>query len=108
MHPWGGYAALAMDAFRFAVSRTQGLLRGRRIVVTAGGTREALDPVRFITNRSSGLMGHALAQAARDRGADLTLISSAGRLPVPCGVSRAAFDDVASLREVVISGDLGS
>jgi hypothetical protein len=43
-----------------------------------------------------------------DRGADVTLISSAGRLPVPCGVSRAAFDDVASLREVVISGDLGS
>ena len=71
-HSWGGYAAFAMDAFRFAVSRAQRLLHGRRVVVTAGGTREALDPVRFITNRSSGLMGHALAQAARDLGADVT------------------------------------
>ena len=107
-HAWGGYAPFAMDAFRFAVSRAQGLLRGRRVVVTAGGTREALDPVRFITNRSSGLMGHALAQAARDQGADVTLISSAARLPVPCGVSRAAFDDVASLREEVISATSGA
>lgn len=53
-----------------------GDLLGRRIVVTAGGTREAIDPVRFITNRSSGKMGHALAEAARDRGADVTLITT--------------------------------
>lgn len=106
--PCADYAALAMDAFRFAVSRAQGPLRNRRVVVTAGGTREALDPVRFITNRSSGLMGHALALAARDQGADVTLISSADRLPVPCGVSRISFDDVASVREAVLSATVGA
>lgn len=55
----------------------RGDLAGRRVVVTAGGTREAIDPVRFITNRSSGKMGHALAEAARDRGAAVTLITTA-------------------------------
>lgn len=54
-----------------------GDLAGRRLVVTAGGTREAIDPVRFITNRSSGKMGHAVAEAARDRGARVTLITTA-------------------------------
>lgn len=62
-----------------------GDLAGRRIVVTAGGTREAVDPVRFITNRSSGKMGHAVAEAARDRGADVTLITTA-RVPADTAV----------------------
>lgn len=53
-----------------------GDLHGRRIVVSAGGTREAIDPVRFVTNRSSGRMGHALAEAARDRGAAVTLVTT--------------------------------
>lgn len=53
-----------------------GDLAGRRIVVSAGGTREAIDPVRYITNRSSGKMGHALAAAARDRGAQVTLVTT--------------------------------
>lgn len=61
-----------------------GDLAGRRIVVTAGGTREAIDPVRFITNRSSGKMGHAVAEAARDRGACVTLVTTA---PVPAHLS---------------------
>ncbi|HEY8417874.1 MAG TPA: bifunctional phosphopantothenoylcysteine decarboxylase/phosphopantothenate--cysteine ligase CoaBC [Limnochordales bacterium] len=60
---------------RWVLGRT-GDLAGRRIVVTAGGTREAVDPVRYITNRSSGKMGHALAAAARDRGARVTLITT--------------------------------
>lgn len=62
-----------------------GDLRGRAVVVSAGGTREPLDPVRVLTNRSSGKMGYAVAEAARDRGADVTLITSAG-LPPPAGV----------------------
>jgi len=60
-------------------------LRGRKVVATAGPTRAALDPVRFITNRSSGRMGYALAEAAWRRGGDVTLISGPGRLPRPPG-----------------------
>ncbi|SVD97063.1 uncharacterized protein METZ01_LOCUS449917, partial [marine metagenome] len=57
-----------------------------RILVTAGPTYEALDPVRYITNPSSGKMGYAVASAARDRGAAVTLVSGPTRLPVPDGV----------------------
>ncbi|WP_420616594.1 bifunctional phosphopantothenoylcysteine decarboxylase/phosphopantothenate--cysteine ligase CoaBC [Candidatus Palauibacter sp.] len=60
-------------------------LRGRKIVATAGPTRAALDPVRFISNRSSGRMGYALAEAAWRRGGDVTLIGGPGRLPRPPG-----------------------
>lgn len=60
-------------------------LRGRKIVATAGPTRAALDPVRFISNRSSGRMGFALAEAAWRRGGDVTLIGGPGRLPRPPG-----------------------
>ncbi len=60
-------------------------LRGRKIVATAGPTRAALDPVRFISNRSSGRMGFALAEAAWRRGGDVTLIRGPGRLPRPPG-----------------------
>lgn len=62
-------------------------LAGRRIVVTAGGTREPLDPVRFIGNRSSGRQGVALAEAARDRGADVTLIAAHLEVALPSGVA---------------------
>jgi phosphopantothenoylcysteine decarboxylase / phosphopantothenate---cysteine ligase len=58
-------------------------LTGRRIVVTAGGTREPIDPVRFIGNRSSGRMGVALAEAALERGADVTLIAADVSVPLP-------------------------
>lgn len=61
-------------------------LAGRRIVITAGGTQEAIDPVRFIGNRSSGKMGFAIAEAARDRGATVTLLVGAASAPVPSGV----------------------
>lgn len=64
-----------------------GDLGGRRVVVSAGGTREPIDPVRYITNRSSGKMGYALAEAARDRGAEVTLISAASALPPPYGIT---------------------
>ena len=61
-------------------------LAGRRIVVTAGGTQEPVDPVRCLTNRSSGKMGYALAEAARDRGAKVVLISAPTALPKPVGI----------------------
>ncbi len=61
-------------------------LRGKKVLVTAGSTREALDPVRFIGNRSSGRMGFALAAAARRRGADVTVVAGPVSLPVPYGV----------------------
>jgi phosphopantothenoylcysteine decarboxylase/phosphopantothenate--cysteine ligase len=61
-------------------------LAGRRIVVTAGGTQEPVDPVRCLSNRSSGKMGYALAEAARDRGAQVVLISAPTALPKPVGI----------------------
>jgi len=63
-------------------------LAGRRVVVTAGPTREYLDPVRFISNRSSGKMGYALAEAAEKRGADVTLVSGPAHLDAPARVRR--------------------
>ncbi|PJF38180.1 MAG: bifunctional 4'-phosphopantothenoylcysteine decarboxylase/phosphopantothenoylcysteine synthetase, partial [Phototrophicales bacterium] len=62
-----------------------GILAGMRVLVTAGGTREPIDPVRFITNRSSGKQGYALAQAAIDAGASVTLISTTETLSPPIG-----------------------
>jgi phosphopantothenoylcysteine decarboxylase/phosphopantothenate--cysteine ligase len=68
---------------RALLGRTSGPLRGRRVVVSAGGTHEPIDPVRFIGNRSSGRMGYAIATEARDRGAHVTLISGPTALPPP-------------------------
>jgi len=62
-----------------------GLLKGKKVVVTAGGTQEPLDPVRFLTNRSSGRQGYALAQAALDLGAEVILISAPTNLTPPAG-----------------------
>jgi phosphopantothenoylcysteine decarboxylase/phosphopantothenate--cysteine ligase len=74
-------------------------LAGRRVLVTAGGTREALDPVRFIGNRSSGRQGVALAVAAASRGAEVTLLAANLEVPVPTGITRI---------DVVSAGDLAS
>ncbi len=76
---------------------TTGDLRDLHVVVTAAGTREPLDPVRFLGNRSSGRMGFALAEAARDRGARVTLVSAPSALPTPHGVHRV---DVGTAREM--------
>ncbi len=78
-----------------------GALRGRRVVVTAGGTREALDPVRYLTNRSSGKQGYALAQAALDAGAQVTLISAA-RLETPFGAELIAVDSAQAMLAAVL------
>ena len=69
--------AAIVDHLKARIGREHGDLAGARIAVTAGGTREPADPVRFVGNRSTGKMGHALAEAARDRGADVVLITSA-------------------------------
>jgi phosphopantothenoylcysteine decarboxylase / phosphopantothenate---cysteine ligase len=72
-------------------------LKGKKLLITAGGTREAIDPVRFISNRSSGKMGYALAEAARRRGAEVTLISAPTNLEPPAGM---VVYDVVSAREM--------
>jgi phosphopantothenoylcysteine decarboxylase/phosphopantothenate--cysteine ligase len=87
-----------LGALRQALG-ARGDLAGRRIVVSAGGTHEPLDPVRFIGNRSSGKMGFAIAEAARDRGAQVTLVCGPVALATPYGVSRIdvrTTDDMAS------------
>ncbi|HOA24060.1 MAG TPA: bifunctional phosphopantothenoylcysteine decarboxylase/phosphopantothenate--cysteine ligase CoaBC [Aggregatilineales bacterium] len=80
-----------------------GPLKGRRIVVTAGPTREPLDPVRFLTNRSSGKQGVALAQAALEAGADVTLIAGPISEPVPVGVERVDVLDARSMEQAVLT-----
>jgi phosphopantothenoylcysteine decarboxylase/phosphopantothenate--cysteine ligase len=80
-----------------------GDLAGRRIVVSAGGTQEPIDPVRIITNRSSGKMGYAIAEAARDRGAQVTLIATptASALTPPFGTDLVRVETVIEMHEAV-------
>jgi phosphopantothenoylcysteine decarboxylase/phosphopantothenate--cysteine ligase len=89
-----------------------GDLSGRRIVVTAGGTEEPIDAVRILANRSSGRQGIALAEAARDRGADVTLIAARVSVPLPEGVTivRAMSVDAldAALRSALLAAPNGS
>ncbi|MCS7050518.1 MAG: bifunctional phosphopantothenoylcysteine decarboxylase/phosphopantothenate--cysteine ligase CoaBC [Thermomicrobium sp.] len=79
----------------------RGTLAGRRVVVTAGPTREPLDPVRFLSNHSSGKMGYALAEVARDRGAQTTLVTGPTCLAVPYGVSTVAVETAAEMLDAV-------
>ncbi len=74
-----------LGAMRYVLG-LNGPLRGRKVVITAGGTREPIDPVRFITNPSTGKMGVALAEAARDLGATTVLVHAPLQVPVPYGV----------------------
>ena len=85
---------------RQVLGRT-GDLAGRRIVVTAGGTREPIDPVRSIGNRSSGKMGFALAEAARDRGAVVSLITGTTALAEPAGIEVVHTGTAAEMKEAV-------
>lgn len=78
-------------------------LVGRRVLVSAGPTREALDPVRFISNHSSGRMGYAIARAARQRGAAVTLVSGPSALPVPLGVERIPVESAAQMRDALVA-----
>jgi phosphopantothenoylcysteine decarboxylase/phosphopantothenate--cysteine ligase len=78
-------------------------LSGLKVVVSAGGTREYLDPVRFLGNRSSGLQGYALARAAASRGAHVTLVSANVSLPDPAGVSVVRVETTDELRDAVVA-----
>jgi phosphopantothenoylcysteine decarboxylase/phosphopantothenate--cysteine ligase len=78
-----------------------GDLAGKKIVVTAGGTQEPVDPVRHIGNRSSGKMGYAVAEAARDRGAEVRLITAPTSLPHPAGMEVVPVKTAAGMKEAV-------
>ncbi|GAA1883335.1 bifunctional phosphopantothenoylcysteine decarboxylase/phosphopantothenate--cysteine ligase CoaBC [Streptomyces durmitorensis] len=77
-------------------------LTGRHVVVSAGGTREPLDPVRFLGNRSSGKQGYALARSAAARGARVTLVSANAALPEPAGVDIVPVGTAVQLREAIL------
>jgi phosphopantothenoylcysteine decarboxylase / phosphopantothenate---cysteine ligase len=78
-------------------------LSGRSVVVSAGGTREPIDPVRFLGNRSSGLQGIALARTAAARGADVTLVAANVSLPDPAGVKVVRVETTEELRDAMVS-----
>lgn len=88
----------------------KGRLAGRTVVVTAGPTREPIDPVRVVTNRSSGRMGYRVAEAAWERGAEVILVSGPGDLPLPVGVQVRRVETTAeleaALREVLPRADV--
>jgi phosphopantothenoylcysteine decarboxylase / phosphopantothenate---cysteine ligase len=85
-----------------ALLRADGALAGRRVLITAGPTRECIDPVRFISNRSSGKMGFATAQAAREAGAEVVLVSGPVSLTTPPGVRRIDVESAADMLNAVL------
>lgn len=85
-----------------------GDLAGRRVVVTAGGTREPIDPVRYVGNHSSGLMGFAIAEEARDRGAAVTLIVGAVSAPLPSGMEIVRVGTALEMRAAVFAAVQGA
>lgn len=90
-----------LDVLR--LSDVQRLLSGRRVLITAGPTREAIDPVRYMSNRSSGKMGYALAQAAQIAGADVTLVSGPVSLVPPSGVEMHCVQSAQQMHEKVMA-----
>lgn len=82
-------------------------LQGLRVLITAGATRERLDPVRFLTNDSSGKMGFALAEAARDRGAEVTVVCGSVSVPVPEGVRILRIESALELYEAMMQNCAG-
>lgn len=112
--PGSGYLACGMtgsgrladtpvlvDAVLGVLRRNHGLA-GETILITAGGTREAIDPVRFLGNRSSGKMGYALARAARERGARVILVSAPTALAAPAGCEVVAVTSAEEMRNAVM------
>lgn len=90
-----------LGAIRFVLGR-RGDLAGRKVIVSAGGTQEPMDPVRFVGNYSSGKMGYALAEAARDRGADVVLVSAPVSLPCPYGVRLVSVRKAVEMRDAIV------
>jgi len=89
-------------AHRLSDSFSNDLLGGLRVLITAGPTREAIDAVRFISNRSSGKMGFAIAQAAHEAGADVTLISGPVALDTPDGINRIDIETAEQMGQAVL------
>jgi phosphopantothenoylcysteine decarboxylase/phosphopantothenate--cysteine ligase len=85
-----------------------GPLAGRHVVVTAGGTEEPIDPVRSLSNRSSGKQGFAVAQAALDRGANVTLVAAPCSLPTPVGASRIDVSTAHEMAHAVLEASAGA
>lgn len=95
---------IALDVLARGADASSSLdLAGRHVVVSAGGTREYLDPVRFLGNRSSGLQGYALARTAAARGAEVTLVAANVALPDPAGVKVVRVETTAQLRDEVVA-----
>jgi phosphopantothenoylcysteine decarboxylase/phosphopantothenate--cysteine ligase len=92
----------SMDVIASEAGTWGGDFAGRRVVVSAGGTREPLDPVRFLTNRSSGKQGHAMAEAAARRGASVVLVTAAP-LPIPEGVRGVPVDTAADMEAAMLA-----
>jgi len=92
----------------FAALEAPKPLAGKKVLITAGGTVERLDPVRYFTNDSSGKMGFALAEAARDRGADVTLIAARVSEPIPSGVEVVHAESALELADAVLSRYAGA
>lgn len=85
-----------------------GSLAGKRVVVSAGGTQEPIDPVRVISNRSSGKQGYAIAQAAIDRGATVTLVTAPAALRTPVGARVMCVDTAAQMLQAVMDASSGA
>ena len=79
----------------------QGDYMGRKIIVSAGGTRQPIDPIRFISNHSTGKMGYSIAEAARDRGADVTLVTAAD-MPKPAGIKVITASTVEDMKNAIV------
>jgi phosphopantothenoylcysteine decarboxylase/phosphopantothenate--cysteine ligase len=91
-----------VEAIKLVLGR-RGDLAGLRVAVTAGGTQEPIDPVRFVSNHSSGKMGYAIAEAARDRGAAVTLITTPVALPPPYGTTVVRVRRAEEMRDAVLA-----
>jgi phosphopantothenoylcysteine decarboxylase/phosphopantothenate--cysteine ligase len=96
-----------LGQIRFMVGK-HGRLAGKKIVVTAGGTQEPLDPVRVLTNRSSGKQGYALAQAALDAGGSVSLVSAPTDLPTPVGAQLIPVQTAEEMLEAVLAQAAGA
>jgi phosphopantothenoylcysteine decarboxylase/phosphopantothenate--cysteine ligase len=94
----------------FVAAPTSNALQGLKVVVTAGPTRERIDPVRFISNRSSGKMGYAVAEAARDAGAKVVLVSGPVQIPAPHGIERidveSAEQMLNAVQQAIVDADI--
>lgn len=94
-------AAEILETLSSFFSRVEGL-KGKKVLVTAGGTQEPLDPVRYLGNRSSGRMGYAIAQALQEAGAETILVSAPSDLPTPQGVTRIKVQTALEMYDAVL------